>query len=149
MRKNATALLWLALILGASAATAQPMGGMFERGFGPPDRMGFAGRLEFLTEELALSDAQVEQIDALRAQTREQVRPLMEQMREIRQALREVSGPNYDAASVESLARSQGELSTQLIIEKEATKAQMLEVLTPEQRDQLIELLEERRGFRS
>ena len=145
MKSKVTLLLWLALIFGASNASAQ--GGMFERGFGPPDRMGIAGRLEFLIEELSLSDTQVAEIEALQSQARDQLRPLMEQMRDNRRALREVSGTNYDAAGVESLALVQGELAAALIVEKEATKARVLEVLTPEQRQDLMALLEERRGF--
>lgn len=145
MKNKATVLLWLSLVLCASGASAQA--GMFERGFGPPDRMGMSGRLDFLIEELSLSDTQVAEIEALQSQARDQLRPLMEQMRDNRRALRQVSGPNYDADSVESLAVVQGELAAALIVEKEATKARLLEVLTPEQRDELIALLEERRGF--
>ena len=160
---TATALT-LALTAAGGAAAAPGDGffggprsdamGMFDGpGFGRGGRGagGFLGplaRMEIIADELGLTE---EQRDAIRATVDTAVsdaRPVLEAMRDNRQALREAGDPeSYDPATVAALAETQGDLVAELIQLKTATRADVFGILTPEQVE-AIEDLRSRRDHR-
>lgn len=101
-------------------------------------RGGHAGRL---FRQLDLTDAQKEQLKTLRQTHRESTQTLREQMRLNREQLRNLSdNGGFDEAAVTALATQQGQLHAQMIVARERLKAQMFNVLTPEQKVKAAEL---------
>ena len=117
-------------------------------GRGPGGPGGFLGplaRMEFIADELELTEEQREAIRASIDVAVSDARPVLEAMRDNREALREAGDPeSYDAATVAALAETQGDLVAELILLKTATRAEVFGVLTPEQ----VEAIEERRSRR-
>ena len=154
-------LLISALLLGmvATAGTVQARpahgdhGGFHHGPMGGPPEIGrvlhLAGRLERVAEEIGLSEEQRDAIHAVVDQARPQLRDLGRELRGNRDALRDASAPDsYDAAAVESLAVTQGELIAQAIVLGAQVRHDVLALLTPEQRERLEAMRAERRGFR-
>ena len=133
----------------ALALTAMTAAGTAEARF--PGHGGFgmrggdiAGRIQFLAEELSLTDAQLDQVESIAQATRAELEPLADEMRALRESVRDIGGINYDAAGIEALATEQGVLVSRMIMAKEAARAQVLAVLTPDQVSTLESLREER-----
>ncbi len=101
------------------------------RGFG--HRGGF-GRM---AEKLNLTDAQKTQVKQISEASRAKVKPLMETMRANHQKLDEATANGqFDEAKVTAIAQEQAQTSAQLTVEKERVKAQIFQILTPEQQAQ-------------
>lgn len=138
MKKITFAIIAIALLsIGAIFMFAQKNEG---RKFGG---RGFGGGHPFLkmAEKLNLSDEQKTQIKTILEDSKTRVQPLMESMRENHKAIENLgTDGTYNEAEVTRLANAQAEISKQLIIEKEKTKAAIFAVLTPEQRTQAAEM---------
>jgi protein CpxP len=117
---------------------------MAQRG-GPPEgfkRGPFMGRM---ARVLNLTDEQREQISKIHAAEREIMKPVYEQMREIRQALDEATKDGqFNEAEVTRLAEKQGELLAQTIVSRERVHAQIWQILTPEQREKMAQFRDKR-----
>lgn len=155
MKKRITILSLAILAAGAIAAAPLMFGNPMGRrghGFGAHAGGGahFAegfilGRLAHLREELDLSDAQAEQIRAILEELREQNEPYREQLRggmhDIAKTL--IANPNDVATAQAKLdARASAEKALKTNVLQASSKA--LNVLTPEQRTKLAELVEKR-----
>ncbi len=69
------------------------------------------------------------------------MKPIRQQMKANRQKLQTLSeSGNFDEAQVQTIANQQGSLSAQMIVAKEKVKAQMLAILTPEQKAKAAEM---------
>ena len=109
-----------------------------KRGFG--HRGGF-GRI---AEKLNLTDAQKEQVKQINEASRAKVKPLMDALRANRQKMNEATANGqFDEANVTAIAQEQAQISAQLTVEKERAKAQMFQILTPEQQAQAKAFREE------
>ena len=144
MKKFTVAFLAIALVaVGAIFVFAQKAHGKkghFGRGFG--HRAGFAK----FAEKLNLTDAQKEQIKQITETSKAKVQPLMENMKTIRQQLKEATADGqFNEAQVQALATQQANISAQLIVERERTKTQIFQVLTPEQQAQAKQMKEQRK----
>jgi Spy/CpxP family protein refolding chaperone len=86
-------------------------------------------------KELNLTDAQKQQIKAIRAEESPKMKPLGQQLKAGRDQLNALmkSGP-FDEAKVRSIAKGQADTLTELIVAKERMKSRIYAVLTPEQR---------------
>ncbi len=116
------------------------------RGFRPGARGG-PGRGGFLPlRRLDLSDAQEEQIDGVREEAREAVAAAREPMREARRELRDaMRNEEVDEGRIRALTTTIASLQADALVRSARVYADILEVLTPEQRDEVSELQERRR----
>lgn len=151
MKKFTVAILAIALVaVGTIFVIAQTSEKPFEgkRNFGKQKRHGKFGRrgdhMGRLFRHLDLTDEQKAQLMQIRQTSRETMKPLRQQMRQIRQQTADL-GTNgvYDDAQVQALAGQQAEIARQLFVEKQKVKAQMFAVLTVEQKAKLAELKEQ------
>ena len=159
MKKTLILLASVTLAIAASTASAGPHRGHGGPHGGPGDGMGMgmgmgmlfhvARHIERVADELGVTDAQRDEIRSILDGAREQARPMADALRDNRQALMDASAPeSYDDALVAQLADAQGDLISQMIVLKSRTRANVLTVLTPEQRTQLEAMREERRSHR-
>jgi len=133
MKKIIFAIIAVSILsLGAIFTIAQKgetNKGRFERGRG----FGF-GRM---AEKLNLNDEQKAQIKQITDAERTKVEPIFAALKENHQKIEDLtSDGSFDEAKIQALATEQGNLSAQLIVEKERVKSQIFQILTPEQREQ-------------
>lgn len=154
MKKITVAILSIVLAaMGAMFVFAQQSTDQTEgkRGFGKKV-FGKRGGHGMMLRGLNLTDEQKAQVKQIREASKTTVKPIREQMRANRRKLQELSANgNFDAAQVQAIAAQQGNLSAQLIVERERVKSQLFQILTPEQRAQAAEMkakMKERRQNR-
>ncbi|MDJ0655526.1 MAG: Spy/CpxP family protein refolding chaperone [Xanthomonadales bacterium] len=137
MQRNKLALIFgTALFCVSLAATAQPCFG--PGGGGPRGVLGGLERIERMAGELQITDEQRDAIRAVVDGVRPQLREVFDGMRENREAIRETTfADSYDAAAVAQLAEVQGDLMAQTIVIRHQARADVMNLLTPEQRTQL------------
>jgi Spy/CpxP family protein refolding chaperone len=118
-----------AVILAVAAAIAQGM-----HGHGGPGG-GFNHMLEFFSDYLDLTSAQQAQVKAIWEKEKPTLKPLMQQMRQNHADMLalENSGP-FDEAKTRALATSNAQTMIELQVQHARIKAEMLQVLTPDQR---------------
>ena len=130
--------------LSASLAFAAPHEGK-------GGKRGRHGRGEFgarMAEKLNLTDAQKQQIEAINKGFRENNKAVFESARDLRQEFREAKRAN-DTAKLESLKPQMETERAQMQQLRDAQRAQILALLTPEQRTQWEALKAEREQRRS
>ncbi|HET9839798.1 MAG TPA: Spy/CpxP family protein refolding chaperone [Candidatus Angelobacter sp.] len=101
------------------------------------------GMLEKMTRELNLTEAQQTQIKNIMADEQSRTRPLREKLRQNRQAQSLKVDGNFDDTQVRAFANNQAQIMRDLIIEKERTKSQIYSVLTPDQRQKALQLIQQ------
>lgn len=146
MKKLTVAILSIVLVaMGAMFIVAQTADrsegkrGHGKKGFGKRGGHGMMFRGVDLSEE---QKAQMKQI---RQTSMETMKPIREQMKANRQRLAELSANgNFDQAQVQALAAQQGSLSAQMTVERERVKAQIFQILTPEQKAKAAEMKAQR-----
>ncbi len=113
-----------------------------DSGFGRP---GIRGRMGApLFSQLQLSDTQRSEIHDIFTNSRDTIRPLMQQLREKQAALRQSSEGAFDEAAVKAQAQDIASLQAQLIVARAHIRNQVLGVLTDDQKARLSELRAER-----
>jgi periplasmic protein CpxP/Spy len=127
------------LIVGLSGAIAfcQTMRpARFGRGMYGGPMMGFFGH------RLDLTDAQRSQMKQIMAQERPTIKPLMQQLAQGRQQLTqlEMSG-TFDENAVRNLAGQQAQTMTELTVERARIANQMFNLLTPDQKTKLNQMI--------
>jgi protein CpxP len=131
----------LSLILLAGAAIAQttpaPASHHFHGRHGGP-MMG-------MFHQLNLTDAQKGQIKQIMTQERPTLKPLMQQMAQGQNQLRtlELSG-NFDEAQARNIATQQSQNMTELMVQRSRIESEMIQVLTPDQKTKLAQLVQQR-----
>ena len=139
--KNKIVTAVAVLTLGASLAVAAPHeGGKFGGRHGRHGMMG-----EKLAQKLNLTDAQKEQIRAIKTETREQNAAFFQSVRQTRQELRAAKQAN-DTAKLDALKATFESQRAQMKQIRDAEKQRVLSVLTPEQRTQFEQLKAERQA---
>jgi Spy/CpxP family protein refolding chaperone len=102
------------------------------------ERADFA--VEWVLGRVDATDAQIEQVKSVVGSSLDEIWPLAEQHRTNRQALvTELSQPTIDRAAIEEIRKAELELAEQASSRLVGALADIAEVLTPEQRNQLIE----------
>ena len=127
----------LAAALLAAVAIAQ---NVVETSQGPEHfRGGFAAHmLGFYADYLDLTDAQQAQVKDILAKEKPNIRPLMQQMAQAHQQLRQLEeAATFDESKVRALATQQSQTMTELIVQKARIKSELIALLTPEQKDKL------------
>lgn len=101
-------------------------------------RMGKGSGRHFarLARALDLTDAQKEQVKAILETEREKVAPLRQKLGETREKIRRaVEATPFDEAAVRSLAASQNETRTEMIVSRARVQSKIFALLSPEQRE--------------
>ncbi|MFB3906630.1 MAG: Spy/CpxP family protein refolding chaperone [Acidobacteriota bacterium] len=120
--------------------------GAFGQRSGPPDGFGGGRMFGRMFKNLDLTDQQRTDIRKVLEAERSIMQPIREQLRENREALQAATKDGqFNEAEVTKVAERQGELMAQMIVSRERVKAQIWQILTPEQREKLPKWGE--RGF--
>lgn len=143
MNKRILFLAVTAIILAIAAGVggtvlAQGPGPGFGRGHGHGGWM--LGRM---SKELNLTADQQTQIKSIMQTERSKTQPLMQQMRQNEQAQNATINGNFDEAQARAFAQKQTQIMNDLIVEKQRTKSQIYAVLTPEQRQKALQLMQQ------
>jgi protein CpxP len=136
-RKLVTAVA--VLTLGAAVAIAAPHDGKFG---GHRHGAMMSGKL---AEKLNLTDAQKEQIKAIKTETREQNAAFFQSVRQTREDFRAAKEAN-DTAKLDALKATFQSQRAQMKQIRDAERQRVLGVLTPEQRTQFEQLKAERKA---
>ena len=137
-----TAAILMAVAAGLATAA---MGQRPNKGFG---RHG-GWMLNRMSKELGLSESQQTQIKNIMADGKTRTKPLVEQLRQNRQQAEYAnSNPTFNENQARLFATKQVGIMTDLMVEKQRTRSQILAVLTPEQRQKMQQLMQERRQRR-
>ena len=96
----------------------------------------------FLTDYLSLNEAQQSQLKDILAKEKPTLDSLSQQMKQGHEALKqlETSG-TFDEAKVRSVASQQAQTMTDLIVEKARIHSQLFQILTPEQKTKMTQLM--------
>jgi periplasmic protein CpxP/Spy len=129
-----------AIVLAVAAGlTASVFAQGPQRGFG--HRGGWM--LKHMTKQLNLTEAQQAQIKGFLADERTRTKPLMQQLRQNEQAQNAAINGTFDEAQARAFAGKQAQIMSDLIVEKQKTKSQIYSVLTPDQRQKALQLMQE------
>ncbi len=111
-------------------------------------RQAGRGGPEKLMEQLNLTEEQVNELNSIRQKYRPQMEQLWEKMQTIRQDLRQMMQGNTSTADIRAKHQEVISLDQQIHNLRFESMLEMRETLTPEQRAQFAELMEERRAAR-
>ena len=136
----------LAAILMALAAGLATTAFAQHRGMGFGRNNGWM--LKHMTKQLNLTDAQQTQIKGIMADEKTKIKPMMQQLRQNQQAEDANVNGSFDENQARAFASKQAQLMTDLIVEKERMRSQVYAVLTPEQRQKALQLMQERQQHR-
>jgi periplasmic protein CpxP/Spy len=135
-------LIALAVIVAVSVAVSQNVRSARWQG---GDGM-FGGRsLAFFAHRLDLTDEQQAQAKDIMAKEKPTLKPLFQQLAQTRHQLRqfEESG-NFDEAQVRAIATQQSQTLTELTVQKARIEAELVKILTPDQKTKLTQMMDHR-----
>ena len=144
MKRIALILAVVVVVAGAGLglhAFARPHRGDFGG-----DGMGFGGpgfMMKHMARKLALTDEQQKQVKGIIRDGFNRAQPLIEQLRKNQDARDTAVSGQFDENAARSFANSQSQIISELIVEKERAKAQIYNLLTPEQRQKAEALRKE------
>ena len=127
------------LLAVAAGLTASVFAQGPQRGFG--HQSGWM--LKHMTRELNLTEAQQTQIKGILADSRTRTKPLTQQLRQNEQAQNAVVNGNFNEGQARLFAGKQAQIMSDLIVEKQRTKSQIYSVLTPDQRQKALQLMQQ------
>ncbi|MGB8583282.1 MAG: Spy/CpxP family protein refolding chaperone [Candidatus Sulfotelmatobacter sp.] len=131
----------LAVLLGSAIARSQTADTT-----PPPVHAGMRGplgmdghMLQFYAKYLGVTDEQKTQMKAALQKERPTVQPLMQQLHQLDQQLKQYEEGTYDAAKVQELVSQQAQTLVQLKVEQTRVHNELYQMLTPDQRSKLKE----------
>lgn len=101
------------------------------------------GMLKHMTQQLNLTEAQQTQIKNIMADSRTRIKPLMQQLRQNEQAANANVTGSFDETQARAFAGKQAQIMSNLIVERQRTKSQIYSVLTPDQRQKALQLMQQ------
>ena len=126
--------------------------GLATSAFAQHRHMGFGRHngwmLKRMTKQLNLTEAQQTQIKGIMADEMVKIKPMMQQLRQNEQAEQASANATFDENQARAFAGKQAQLTADLIVEKERMRSQVYAVLTPEQRQKALQLMQERQQHR-
>jgi protein CpxP len=130
----------MAILLAVAAGLATSVSAQ-----GPGHGFGHkhGGMLQHMTKELNLTEAQQTQIKSIMADSRTRTKPLMQQLKQNRQAADTNMNGTFDEAQARTFANKQSQIMSNLIVERQRTKSQIYSVLTPDQRQKALQLMQQ------
>lgn len=146
-------LVMLLVACLAPAAIAEPNGWPGHGRKGPGMQKGRPGRaagpgvwmILRMKERLALTDTQIEQLEAIKTEVQPQLKAGAEAVKAKRDALQEAVKSGADEAAIRAAATELGNALGDQAVLKVKSKAQIDKILTDEQKAKLNELKEQRR----
>jgi protein CpxP len=127
----------MAVMLGAAIAKSQTTDATTT----PPPmhghEFGMGHELEFYAKYLQVTDAQKTQMKAVLQQERPTMKPLMQQVHQMDQQLKQYVEGTYDAAKVQALVAQQSQTLVQLKVEETRVHSELYQLLTPDQQAKL------------
>jgi Spy/CpxP family protein refolding chaperone len=143
MHKKSFILVALLLAVAAGLATSAfaQRGGM---GYGRHN----GWMLKHMTKQLNLTAAQQTQIKGILADEKAKIKPMMQQLRQNEQAENANVNGTFNETQVRAFAGKQAQLMTDLIVAKQQTRSQVFAVLTPEQQQKALQLMQARQQHR-
>jgi protein CpxP len=142
----ATLALVMAMAGGAAVAqdatTTAPAHPHGDRAFGGP---GFGGPMFGFGHQLGLTDAQKAQMKEIMTKERPTLKPLMQQAGQGQAQLRqlELSG-NFNEEQARAIAMQQTQAMADLSVQRARIEAEMIQVLTPDQKAKLTQMWQRR-----
>lgn len=101
--------------------------------------------LGFPAHALNLSDAQRTQMKAVMTKEKPTLSPLFKQMAGVRSQLRQLAmSDNFDEGKARELATQQTQAMTELTVQKARIQSELYQLLTPDQKTKLSQLMQER-----
>jgi Spy/CpxP family protein refolding chaperone len=95
----------------------------------------------FNADYLDLTDAQQAQMKDILTKEKPTIQPLMQQLRQGHQQMQQLEQAGaFDEAKVRAVASQQSQAMTELIVQKERIKSELMTVLTQDQKDRLAKL---------
>jgi Spy/CpxP family protein refolding chaperone len=129
----------LAVTLGGALAKSQTADAAApppHAGHGP----GWGGHeLEFYSKVVGVSDEQKTQMKAVLQKEHASMKPLMQQMRQLDQQLKQYEEGTYDAAKVQALVAQQSQTLVQLKVNEARVHSELYQMLTSDQQSKLKE----------
>jgi Spy/CpxP family protein refolding chaperone len=99
---------------------------------------GFAAHmLGFYADYLDLTDTQQAQMKDILAKEKPTIRPLMQQLAQGRQQMRQLEQAGFEEAKVRGVATQQAQAMTELMVQKARIKSELVALLTPDQKDKM------------
>jgi protein CpxP len=128
----------LAVTLGAAIAKSQTT----DSTTAPPPMHGhefgmMGHELGFYAKYLQITDAQKAQMKTVLQQERPTLKPLMQQIHQMDQQLKQYVEGTYDAAKVQALVAQQSQTLVQLKVEETKVHGELYQLLTPDQQAKL------------
>ena len=129
----------LAVMLGSALAQSQTADApapppMHSHGFGMEGH-----RMGFYAKYLNLTDDQKAQMKAVMHKERPTMKPLMLQLHQMDQELKQYEQGTYDQAKVQALVAQQAQTMVQMKVEETRMHNEMFQLLTPEQQSKMKE----------
>ncbi|HET8891088.1 MAG TPA: Spy/CpxP family protein refolding chaperone [Candidatus Angelobacter sp.] len=137
-------IIVVAILMAVAAGLATSAFAQHAKGFGRHN----GWMLKHMTKQLNLTEAQQTQIKGIMAGEMTKIKPLMQQLRQNEQAEQANITGTFDENQARAFAGKQAQLMADLIVEKERMRSQVYAVLTPEQRQKALQLMQERQQHR-
>jgi len=96
-------------------------------------------RMGFFADYLNLSDAQQTQMKAVMVKEHATLKPLMQQLHQTHQQLRQYEQGAYDEARVRAVAAQESQTLTELTVQKTRIHSELFQMLTPDQQTKMKE----------
>jgi protein CpxP len=133
--------LAIVLVAGVAASWAAAGAGQGRWGHGDFEHH----MLGMMTDYLDLTDAQQAQVKQIFATEKPTMMPLVQQLHQTRQQLRQLEQSNtFDENKVRALASQQAQTLTELTVEKAKVANQIFNILTPDQKAKAQKFIERR-----
>jgi periplasmic protein CpxP/Spy len=97
----------------------------------------------FFSHYLDLTDAQQAQAKEILAKEKPTIHPLMQQLAQTHHDMRQLStSGNFDEAKAREIAAQQAQTMTELMVQHARIEAELVQILTPEQKTKLNQFME-------
>jgi len=129
----------VAVLLGAALAKSQtadstPPPHMHDHGFGYDGHM-----MGFFAKYLDVTDAQKTEMKAVLQKEHATMKPLMQQVHQMDQQLKQYEEGTFDEAKVQALVTQQAQTLVQVRVQETRIHSELFQMLTPEQQSKLKE----------
>lgn len=130
----------LAVMLGAAIAKSQTADAT-PAPTGHGHRYGMRGpMMDFPFKQLDLTDAQRSQIKAVMHKEHATMKPLMQQLHQMNQELKQYSEGTYEETKVQALISQQSQTLVQMKVQETRIHNELFQLLTPEQQTKMKEI---------
>jgi protein CpxP len=128
-----------AVLLGTVVAKSQTGDAPPMHGHGHEFGMGGRHMMGFFADYLNLTDAQQTQMKAVLEKEHGTLKPLMQQVHQTRQALRQYEEGTFDEAKVRALATQEAQTNIELTVQHARIHNELFQMLTPDQQAKMKE----------